>query len=170
MKELIGAQKKTAADLGVTKVKETPGNIPGFTSFYDFGSFVPTWVGSTIAGTFTYTANATLIEWSRIGNRLFFNGRIVITAITVAPTGNLQLAGFPYPGVSDATMAIAGGGTAFFWAANVAAGFTQVGLQAANGSTLMVVVKSGDNLAPGAVLGSELIVGDWRFEGSYRVA
>lgn len=153
-----------------TQVKETPGGIPGFTSFYETGTFVPTWVGSTIAGTFTYTAASCLVEWTRIGNRVFFNGRIVISAITVAPTGNLQIAGWPFAGVSDASMAIAGGGTFIFWNMNVAAGYTQVELQFANGSSLAIVVRSGDNLGPGAVAGGELNVGDCRFEGSYRVA
>jgi len=153
-----------------TETKEVPGGIPGFTSFYATGSFVPTWVGSTIAGTFTYTAASTLVEWARIGNRVFFNGRIVISAITVAPTGNLQVAGWPFAGVSDANMAIAGGGTFIFWNMNVAAGYTQVELQFANGTSLAVVTRNGDNVAPSAVAGGELNVGDCRFEGQYRVA
>lgn len=142
--------------------KETP--------IYSTGSFVPTWVGSGVAGTFTYTANSTLVEWTRIGNRLFYNGRIVISAITVAPTGNLQIAGWPFAGVADANMAIAGGGTGIFWSMNVAAGYTQVELQASNGSSLIVLTKNGDNIAPAAVAGGELLVGDFRFEGQYRVA
>lgn len=153
-----------------TEVKETPGGIPGFTSFYETGSFVPTWVGGGTAGTFTYTAGASLVEWTRIGNRLFFNGRIVISAILVAPTGNLLLSGFPFAGVSDATMAIAGGGTMLFWTLNVAAGYTQVELQINNAGSAMFVVRSGDNVGPSTVQGGELIVGDCRFEGSYRVA
>jgi len=134
------------------------------------GTFVPTWVGATIAGAFTYTASATLIEWTRIGNRLFYNGRIVISAIGTAPTGALSIAGWPYPGVSDSGMAIAGGGPFIAWAMNVAAGYTDLALNMTNGSSLASVVRSGDNVAIGAVLGGELIVGDCRVEGSYRVA
>lgn len=152
-----------------TETREVPGNIPGFTSFYDTGTFVPTWVGSTIAGTFTYTTNQCLFEWTRIGNRLFFSGRIVISAIAVAPTGNLQLAGWPYPGVADANMTYAGGGPATSWSFNVAAGYTDIGIQLVNGSSLALIPKNGDNLAISAVAGSELIVGDCRFEGQYRV-
>lgn len=156
--------------LSITESKEVPGGIPGFTSFYDTGSFVPTWVGVTIAGTFTYTTNQCLVEWTRIGNRLFYSGRIVITAITVAPTGPLQIAGWPYPAVADTNMTIAGGGPFLAWAINVAAGYTDVALQFANGSSLPVLPRSGDNLAIGFVAGGELIVGDCRFEGQYRVA
>jgi len=152
-----------------TETREVPGNVPGFTSFYDTGNFVPTWVGTTIAGTFTYTANTSVVEWSRIGNRLFYNGRIAIDAITVAPTGNLTIAGWPYPGVSNATMSIAGGGAMIVWTLNIAATYTYVALQATNGSSALGVVRSGDNVAPATVLGGELIAGGCWFEGNYRI-
>lgn len=164
------AQRDIIRRMGQTQVKEVPGGITGFTSFYETGSFVPTWVGTTITGSFTYTAASCLVEWSRIGNRLLFSGRIVISAIGVAPTGSLTLAGFPYPGVADASMAIAGGGTMIFWNMNITAGYTQVELQAANGSAALTVIRTGDNVGAAAVAGGELIVGDCRFEGQYRVA
>lgn len=135
----------------------------------DQGSFTPTWVGATIAGTFTYTANTTIVEWTRIGNRLFYNGRIVITAISVAPTGLLQIAGWPYAAVSDSTMLIAGGGAMLAWAINVTAGYTDVNVQFLNGGSLASVVRSGDNVAIAGVQGGELIVGDCRFAGQYRI-
>jgi hypothetical protein len=134
------------------------------------GSFVPTWVGTGTAGTFTYTDSACLVEWTRIGNRLFYSGRIVITAISVAPTGNLQLAGWPYPGVADLGMTYAGGGPMTSWAFNIAAGYTDVGVQFLNGSSLPLIPKNGDGLAISAVAGSELITGDCRFVGQYRIA
>lgn len=135
----------------------------------DQGTFVPTWVGAGTAGTFTYTTNACLVEWTRIGNRLFYNGRIVITAIGVAPTGALTIAGWPYAGVADSNMAIAGGGAMLSWALNVAAGYTDVNLNFVNASAAASLVKSGDNVAITGVQGSELITGDCRFGGSYRV-
>lgn len=164
------AQQNIARKLEQTLVVERPGGVTGFTTFYATGSFVPTWVGSTIAGTFTYTANNCLVEWTRIGNRLFFNGRIVISAIGVAPTGVLQIAGWPVAAVADANMAIAGGGAMITWAINTAAGYTDVGLQFTNGAVVGSLTRSGDNVAIASVLGGELIVGDCRFEGQYRVA
>jgi len=163
-------QRSQARGLEQSRVIERPGGVTGFDTFFETGNFVPTWVGSGVAGTFTYTANSTLVEWSRIGNRVFFNGRIVISAIAVAPTLNLQIAGWPYPGVADTNMAIAGGGTMFFWNMNVAAGYTQVELQFANASSLAIVTRNGDNVAPAAVQGGELNTGDNRFFGHYRVA
>lgn len=67
-------------------------------------------------------------------------------------------------------MAIAGGGAMIFWNLNIAAGYTQVELQAANGSSALTVIRTGDNVGPSAVAGGELNVGDCRFEGQYRVA
>lgn len=164
------AQRDMVRRLEQTQVKEVPGGIPGFNSFYETGTFTPTWRGTTIAGTFTYTAASCLVEWSRIGNRLLFNGRIVISVITVAPTGVLQIDGWPYAGVADASMAIAGGGTLIAWALNVAAGYTDANLQIVNADTRMSLLRSGDNVAISTVQGGELIVGDCRFEGQYRVA
>lgn len=163
------AQQSNARQIEQGRVIERPGGVAGFTTFYASGSFVPTWVGSTIAGTFTYTAAACLVEWTRIGNRLLFNGRIVISAISVAPTGNLTIAGWPFAAVADASMAIAGGGAMLLWAINTAAGYTDVSLNILNTLSTMNVVRSGDNVAPGNVAGGELIVGDCRFEGQYRV-
>lgn len=168
--DMLRDQRKQKQLLEQTEVVERPGNISGFTSLYETGSFSPTWVGSTIAGTFTYTAASTLVEWSRIGDRVFFNGRIVISAIGVAPTGNLQIAGFPYAGVALSTMAIAGGANIFFWNLNVAAGYTHVAGQIANGASVLLLIRNGDNIAAQPVLGGELVVGDNRFEGHYRVA
>jgi hypothetical protein len=164
------AQRNMARQLEQARVIERPGGVSGFSTFFETGSFTPTWVGSGTAGTFTYTVNACLVEWTRIGNRLFYSGRIVITVITVAPTANLTIAGWPYAGVADANMAIAGGGPMIFWNLNVAAGYTDVSLQAANGASVLSVVRSGDNVGPATVQGGELNVGDCRFEGQYRVA
>jgi hypothetical protein len=148
----------------IARLEAKPGPL------YQVDSFVPTWVGAGTAGTFTYTANACLVEWTILGNRLLYNGRIVISAISVAPTGALNIAGWPFAGVSDANMAIAGGGAMLSWAINVAAGYTDVNLNFTNGSSLAALVRSGDNVAVAGVQGGELITGDCRFAGQYRIA
>lgn len=157
-----------------TATKEVPGGIPGFTSFYDTGSFAPTLVGSGVAGTFTYTANATIVEWSRIGNRLYFNGRIAITTITVAPTLNMSINGWPYAGVSDANMAIAGIGVMIWRGIVLPANYFSVSLQFVNAGSTASLVRSGLNSALTVVQGAEIaLVGgsfELRFGGEYRVA
>jgi hypothetical protein len=137
------------------------------------GSFVPTLVGSGVAGTFTYVA--TLIEWAVIGNRLFFNGRIGTTAITVAPTLNMSINGWPFPAVSDATMVIAGVGVLMWRGINLPANFWSVSLQFANGQSVATLIRSGTNNNFTQVQGAEMLGSpagtlDLRFGGSYRVA
>jgi len=166
--ELIREQRLLEQTVERTRLKEIP--------IKDKGTFTPALVGSGTAGTFTYTANLTLVEWTRNGNRIEFNGRLVITAIAVAPVGNMTITGFP-AGFSDSTMAIAGFCTFVQWQFNVAAGYTHVVGQFANGSTSMTILKNGDNLASTIVQGSEVaLIGgggtniDLRFGGGYRCA
>lgn len=58
------------------------------------GSFTPTYVGTTIAGTFTYTTQ--LGYYVKLGGLVFITGRVVISAISVAPTGNMTIGGLPF--------------------------------------------------------------------------
>lgn len=135
------------------------------------GSFAPTLVGAGTAGTFTYGAG-NLAEWTRLGNRLFFNGRVVITATTVAPVGNLTIRGWPYAGVADANMAIAGVAVVEWASVNLPANYWAVQLQFNNASSNATLVRGGTNNAIGIVAGGELAGGvyDFRFAGQYRVA
>jgi len=172
MSDMLRWMKDNEARLRQTETKEVPG-ASGFSQFFTTGSFVPTLVGSGTAGTFTYTANATIVEYSRIGNRVFFNGRIVITAIGVAPVGNMTVRGWPITPVSDANMAIAGGGTMIgYLGLTVAAGYTQIELQAANGSANFAINKNGSGVALASVTGAECVgvagAIELRFFGEYR--
>src|SRR5690606_34312245 len=100
---------------------------------------------------------------------LHVTGRVMVSAISVVPGGSLEISGLPLPGVA-VSGDIAGGVNFIYWSANVANGFTQVaGIVDGAGSRIRVV-RSGDNVAPTGVLGSELITGEWRFNGFYWVA
>lgn len=136
----------------------------------DQGSFSPTLVGASTPGTFTY-GNGNLVEWTRIGNRLLFNGRVHITATSVAPVGALTVRGWPYAGVADTNMAIAGI-CATTWAfVDLPTSYTALQLQFANGSTNASLVRGGDAVNLAGVAGAELTGGvyDFRFGGNYRV-
>lgn len=152
-----------------TEVKEVP--------LVTTGSFAPTLVGAGTAGTFVYTANATIVEWTRIANRIYWNGRVAISAITVPAVGNMTIRGWPaaITPVSDANMAIAGGGTMLGYnGLTLAAGYTQVEIQAANGSLNFAILKSGSGVALASVTGGEVVGAagavELRFFGVYRVA
>lgn len=72
---------------------------PGMTSelldWYEEGTFTPTMGGDSNAGTQTYAVQVG--NYTRIGNRVYFNLRIVLTAKDVATSGNLIIGGLPYP-------------------------------------------------------------------------
>lgn len=58
------------------------------------GTFTPTFAGTTIAGTFTYAVQRGV--YRRYGDLVFVMAQCVITAITVAPTGNMVIADLPF--------------------------------------------------------------------------
>ena len=162
---LLRRLRDLEARLGRTEVQER--------GYYAISSFTPTLVGSTTPGTFTYTAGVNIVEWTRIGNRVLFNGRVSISAITVAPVGNMAISGWPFAAVADATMVVAGAADVA-WQTNLATAHTQLSGQFSNGTSDMLLIKSGDNLARGPVQGGDIaIVGalmEFRFGGQYRVA
>lgn len=66
----------------------------------EIGTWTPAFAGSGTAGTFTYTA-ATAAYYTKIGNLVWFGGRVTISAISVAPTTNMRITGLPFTAKSD---------------------------------------------------------------------
>lgn len=142
--------------------------------FMETGTWTPTLVGGGTAGTFTYDTSVTGGEYTRIGDRVVFNGRVRITVITVAPTGQLDIGGLPYTG--DATNSnIAGGASFGGWTGITFTGArTQLGGDVVDTTAAIRLIESGSGLALAGVQGGALaLVGgaaDFRFAGSYRIA
>jgi hypothetical protein len=111
--DLLRRMQADDARLRQTETKEVPGGIPGFTSFYAAGTWVPTLVGATIGGTFVYNA-VTFGTWTRLGNTVLFRGRITITTVSVAPTGALRIGGLPIVSATT-TAGFAGGAQFSYW-------------------------------------------------------
>lgn len=82
------------ARMGQTETKEVPGGIPGFTSFYAIGTFVPIFQGSGTPGTWTYAVQAGF--YTRIGNRVLFSLSINAATRPGAPTGTARISGLPF--------------------------------------------------------------------------
>lgn len=61
---------------------------------YDEGTFTPTIAGDSTAGTQTYVVQVG--RYTRIGNRVYFNIRIVLSAKDAATAGSLIVAGLPF--------------------------------------------------------------------------
>ena len=57
------------------------------------GTWTPAFAGTTIAGSFTYAAQ--LGRYTRVGNQVIIHAYVQISAIGVAPTGNMQITGIP---------------------------------------------------------------------------
>lgn len=87
-------QRDIVRRLEQTQVKEVPGGISGFSTFYATGTFTPTFQGSGTAGTWTYNLQAGF--YTRIGNRVLFSLSINAATRPVAPTGNARIVGLPF--------------------------------------------------------------------------
>jgi len=70
--DIIRRLRADDARLSQTEIKEVPGGIPGFTSFYASGVYTPTYLGLTTPGVTTYTTQ--LGSWTR-------NGRMVTVTV-----------------------------------------------------------------------------------------
>lgn len=66
----------------------------GAVGLYTSGTWTGAYAGTTIAGTFTYSTNTG--KYIRMGGLCWVWNRITITAIGVAPTGNMRITGLPF--------------------------------------------------------------------------
>lgn len=98
--DMIKALRQNDARLRQTEVKETPGGISGFTSFYDSGTFTPSYQGTGTAGTWAYAVQAGF--WHRIGAVLFFRLSVNVSSRSVAPTGAARIIGLPFTSIATA--------------------------------------------------------------------
>ena len=71
-----------------------PPKVPDYTE----GTWTPIFFGSGTAGTFTYTIQVG--RYTRIGNLCFIRGHIAISAIAVAPTGDVYIRGLPLKSIN----------------------------------------------------------------------
>jgi len=116
-----------------SNVTPTDGN--GFSSrtlgFYDQGTWTPAFAGGTTPGAPTYTARTGY--YTRIGNRVTVDFRVVINAIDGAAAGNFRITGLPFAALTDGNMTWGG----FVSAANIIthAAFSQFALGIPTGAT-----------------------------------
>lgn len=121
------------------------------------GNFTPTIVGAGTAGTFTYDATNTKIQYSRIGDQVFFNGRIIVNSTSVAPTGNISINGWPITsGANSNNGNILGGAMITFTGVNLVAGYTNMEGVMTGSSATMFIYETGDNVGRAVVQGGEL--------------
>lgn len=133
---------------------------------YDTGTWTPALAGTTIAGTFTYATQSGV--WRRIGDLVVVLGDVAISAISVAPTGNMTITGLPVTVASIVTA---------FWIGTISnldypAGALEIGMQAVNGGTVISLIYSRDNQAVLAYPAASFTNTDalLRFGGAYLAA
>lgn len=136
------------------------------------GTWTPSLVGSTIAGTFTYTVQAG--TYTRLADTLLFRCRVQISAIAVAPTGNLQINGLPYTSVAIGAAGVSGGGQLAMWQGiTLPAGYTQLMARMLSGNTFLNLSRGGSNSAQALVQGGELVlvggVANFDVQGQYQL-
>lgn len=133
------------------------------------GTWTPVLVGSDTPGSFTYSGTGA--EYTRIGNRVLINGRVNITATSVAPVGDMTITGLPFMPAATASV-VAGGVTFVAWGSiNIAAGYTDVSGNILDGAAVINLVRSGDAVASALIQGSELAAAiGLQFVGEYRIA
>ena len=87
---------------GINFTANTPaaGMTSQLLNWYEEGTFTPTIGGDSVAGTQTYIVQVG--RYTRIGNRVNFNLRIVLSAKDAATAGNLIIGGLPFASNSTA--------------------------------------------------------------------
>lgn len=93
-------QRDIARRLEQTQVKEVPGGILGFTTFYETGLFTPAYEGLVTAGSWTYSVQTGF--YTRTGNRCEFNLSLTAATRPGGPAGAALIVGLPF--VSIATV------------------------------------------------------------------
>ena len=97
----VGAATPSASGAGITfPATQSASTNANTLDDYEEGTFTPTIIGTTTAGTGTYSANSQIGRYTKIGNRVYFNIYLVWTAHT--GTGNMRVAGLPFTSIATA--------------------------------------------------------------------
>lgn len=105
------------------------------------GSWTPTVSGTATSGTISYTSQVG--RWEIKGNQVTVNFSVAINAVTVAPTGQLIVAGLPFSNGATTYYGIVQANTLNY----PAGGYAQTGLDIQPSQSAARVLFSGNNLA-----------------------
>lgn len=138
---------------------------------YAASTWTPAIAGSGTAGTFTYDTTNTKAQYTRDGDRVEFNGRVLVTATAVAPTGSVRISGLPIvSGANTDNGNILGGAAITFSGVNLVAGYTQVEGVITGSVAFIQLYEMGDNVARAIMQGGELAAAfDFFFWGMYKI-
>jgi hypothetical protein len=95
----VGAATPSASGAGITfPATQSASTNVNTLDDYEEGTFTPTIIGTTSAGTGTYSANSQIGRYTKIGNRVYFTIYLVWTAHT--GTGNIRVTGLPFTSIA----------------------------------------------------------------------
>lgn len=120
----------------------------------EWTAFTPTYIGTTVAGTFTYSSR--IGYYAVVDNIVHIAIYIAISAVTVAATGNGRITGLPFVvGTNQRSDTVA---RAFV---TLGAGYSFLGGVASAGNDFVSLIRSGDGLqtnfpAGNVVAGSQI--------------
>lgn len=157
-----GSTTLTALAIGASgRFLKSTGSAPSWVkpdfpdlSNYATGSWTPTLVGSTIAGTFTYDATNTGGSYTQIGNLVYIRGRIRITAVATAPTGNLTIKGLPTTSANTGRNLAGGVTIVSFTGITLSAGYTQFVADVLDSTSNLRLLQGGSNIATALLTGA----------------
>lgn len=150
---ITAAGRQLIDDADAAAQRTTLGLTAAATATYTEGTFTPTLVGTSTAGTGTYIANSQVGRYTRIGNRVFFTVYLGWTAHT--GTGNMQINGLPITSANNTNafqaLSVYLGSISFtgpFVQAYVAANSTSIvlGQTTAAGSTSAIPIDTAGNI------------------------
>lgn len=153
--------------LGRVEVTEVP--------IVQAGTWTPALFGDGTAGSFTYDLTNTGGEYTRDADRVDFNGRVRITAITVAPTGNMYITLPSVYTVATVAYTAGVGGSPLIQCRGVtmSAGHTWISGYLISAQARLYLNENGSAVAPANIQGTQIaLVGgslDFIFAGHYRI-
>lgn len=114
---------------------------------YEEGTWTPTVSGSVVSGTQTYGTQTG--SYTKIGNRVLYEMSVVLTAKDGATSGNLQIAGLPFPSAGAAAVRHSSSIGAYnLLDINTAGGYSQiVAAISGNGLSVISISECGDNVS-----------------------
>ena len=135
----------TAAN-GINFTANTPaaGMTSQLLNWYEEGTFTPFIAGATVAGTQTYSVQTGF--YTRMGNRVMYNLRVVMTAKDILTAGTLYVGGLPF--TSNATASnFHPGAVSNAGFITLTAGYTQITAEIQPSGTVIYLGQAGTNIA-----------------------
>jgi hypothetical protein len=93
----LGGATPTASGTGITfPATASPSSDANTLDDYEEGTWTPTLIGATTAGTYVYDATRTGGKYIKIGDTVFLTGVFRVNSITTAGTGAATIGGVPF--------------------------------------------------------------------------